>query len=580
MLLTSTPQANRVDAETKPIVKVNGRGRKIGKPLLVGSGLLVGLIILAAVLFTLRTKDGNLVVEISQPDAVVQISNEEGKVEITRPGEQGTVSIAVDPGKHRLQVAKDGFQIFAQDFVMETGGNASIAAKLIPLEGHPPVAKTGKPLAFETPGFEPWAREVAVLPAEAQVEAVVKKLQELNPGFDGKQTHRIEHGAVTELQFLTDRVIDISPARALAGLKFLASHGSDLGKGKLANLSPLVGLKLTKLDCGGTQVSDLSPLKNMKLATLYCDLTQVSDLSPLQGLPLTSLHCGGTSIANLAPLQGMPLTELWCGGTLVADLSPLEGMPLAALACDHTPISDLSKLQGLNLTYLVLTPASITTGMEIVRQIKSLKTISIDGKKETEWPAAEFWAKYDSGEFGKAPASRPPVPPASLVAETWKPGPEDDILPGIALRPAKLAGVARWNVETAERRIAASRMAVSPDGKHVACNGGIVRIFSIPKGDLENELPIERATAMAWSLDGSRLATGRESDGSLRIFDPISCKQMVVIQAAARAVRELCWSRDGQWLAWGNSWNSIETRGVWSADLPVRRQAVAQNPKP
>ena len=123
VLLTSTPQANQVDAETKPIVKVNRRGRKIGKPLLVGSGLLVGLIILAAVLFTLRTKDGNLVVEISQPDAVVQISNEEGKVEITRPGEKGTVSIAVDPGKHRLQVAKDGFQIFTQDFVMVTGGN-------------------------------------------------------------------------------------------------------------------------------------------------------------------------------------------------------------------------------------------------------------------------------------------------------------------------------------------------------------------------------------------------------------------------------------------------------------------------
>ena len=31
-------------------------------------------------------------------------------------------------------------------------------------------------------------KEVAALPAEKQVEAVAKKLQELNPGFDGKVT--------------------------------------------------------------------------------------------------------------------------------------------------------------------------------------------------------------------------------------------------------------------------------------------------------------------------------------------------------------------------------------------------------
>ena len=31
-------------------------------------------------------------------------------------------------------------------------------------------------------------KDVAALPAEKQVEAVAKKLQELNPGFDGKVT--------------------------------------------------------------------------------------------------------------------------------------------------------------------------------------------------------------------------------------------------------------------------------------------------------------------------------------------------------------------------------------------------------
>ena len=56
-----------------------------------------------------------------------------------------------------------------------------------------------KPLAFKTPGFDQWMKEVAALPAEKQVEAVAKKLQELNPGFDGKVTPKIENGVVTKL---------------------------------------------------------------------------------------------------------------------------------------------------------------------------------------------------------------------------------------------------------------------------------------------------------------------------------------------------------------------------------------------
>ena len=64
-------------------------------------------------------------------------------------------------------------------------------------------------------------KDVAALPAEKQVEAVAKKLQELNPGFDGKVTGmetgtpKIENGVVTEIGFITDNVTDISPVRAL-----------------------------------------------------------------------------------------------------------------------------------------------------------------------------------------------------------------------------------------------------------------------------------------------------------------------------------------------------------------------------
>jgi Leucine-rich repeat (LRR) protein/tRNA A-37 threonylcarbamoyl transferase component Bud32 len=242
---------------------------------------------------------------------------------------------------------------------------------------------------------EAWLKKVAALPAEKQAEAVAAKLKEQNPGFDGQATHKTNNGVVVEFQFLADQATDISPVRALAGLKTLRCGGSPAGgcrladlsplKGmttltgldcpytKVVDLSPLKGLPLTYLECGGTKVSDLSPLTGMSLAelrfgdtsvadlspltgmsltTLICNSTPVSDLAPLHGMKLTHLECGGTKVSDLAPLKGMPLATLGFNGTKVADLSPLKEMPLAGLNCGGTPVSDLSPLKGVPLTSL------------------------------------------------------------------------------------------------------------------------------------------------------------------------------------------------------------------------------------
>ena len=81
---------------------------------------------------------------MNEPDAEVQVLNEEGKVEITRKGEKGPITISVVPGKHRLKVQKDGFEFFTQDFEIESGGKQSITAKLVPLEEEPVVAAKGE----------------------------------------------------------------------------------------------------------------------------------------------------------------------------------------------------------------------------------------------------------------------------------------------------------------------------------------------------------------------------------------------------------------------------------------------------
>ncbi len=213
-------------------------------------------------------------------------------------------------------------------------------------------------------------KEVQALPAEEQIKAVSKKLVELNPGFDGKVTGsdinippKIENGLVTEFGFCTDSVTNLSPVRALVGLKHFCCSCSGPGKGK---------------------VSDLSPLAGLKLATFNFGLTQVSDLSPL---------------------SGMPLTKMICVGTQVSDLSPLRGMPLTSLYCSETPVSDLSPLQGMNFTNFSITPKNITKGMDTIRKMKTLKVLGSGVGDKNKFPPDEFWKKYDAGEFGKPDAT-------------------------------------------------------------------------------------------------------------------------------------------------------------------------------
>ncbi|MBS0211489.1 MAG: protein kinase [Planctomycetes bacterium] len=188
-----------------------------------------------------------------------------------------------------------------------------------------------KKLAYLDPAFQQWVTDTQKLSAEQQIEAVSKKLAELNPGFDGRITGwdegteaAIKNGVVTELAFATDNVEDISPVRALVGLRKMGCDGSVRGKGKLTDLSPLQGMKLSSLRFGNTQVTNLSPLRGMPLTSVGCPNTPVSDLSVLEGMKLTFFYCHYTQVSDLSPLQGMPLTQMQCDGTQVSNLSPLE----------------------------------------------------------------------------------------------------------------------------------------------------------------------------------------------------------------------------------------------------------------
>jgi formylglycine-generating enzyme required for sulfatase activity/tetratricopeptide (TPR) repeat protein len=132
--------------------------------LLIGGGALGVLILLAVLVASLRTRIGNLVLTIDEPDVAVQVLSEEGKVEFARQVDQGPITIPVHPGRHRLQVTKDGFDVFAENFEIASGGSTPITAMLKPLTKPVVAAKKswqGWPVDAPAPAIAPFSAEEA-----------------------------------------------------------------------------------------------------------------------------------------------------------------------------------------------------------------------------------------------------------------------------------------------------------------------------------------------------------------------------------------------------------------------------------
>jgi hypothetical protein len=357
----------------------------------LGVGEATGVTKVGGTVIRLFSPDGTLVVEVDDPGVSVTVDG--GDVIITGAGAK---EIRLKPGQYKVEASKNG-KLVRQELVTVTRNGRQ-------------VVRISKELVEHVSNvLDQWEKSVAALPAEKQVEAVAKRLKELNPRFDGKVKPTIENGVVTGLEFLSDEVKDLSPVHVLDGLRVLECHGSAPGKGKVADLSPLRGLSLKELHFDDNVVSDLSPLKGMPLVVLGFSYNPVEDLNPLRGMPLRNLAPGWTRVADLSPLKGMKLTNLYCDGAPVSDLSPLQGMPLDALALPDTRVSDLSPLRGLPLRWLRIDHACVTDlsplrGMPLLKEIacdfqpkrdaeilRSLTTLeNINGKS-----VAEFWKEVD-----------------------------------------------------------------------------------------------------------------------------------------------------------------------------------------
>jgi hypothetical protein len=275
----------------------------------------------------------------------------------------------------------------------------------VPSDIPPPEAKS-PPLAV-APFTDADVQRIAPLPAAEQVEEVRKELKRRNPDFDGKMEPKIEDGVVTELRIVTDKVTDIAPIRVFDALRALDLWGTKVGDAGLAQFKDCKDLRWLKLR--GTQVTD-SGLTQFKDCTNLIDLdvsatrvgdtgmAYLKDCKNLTGLVLVETQ---VTDAGLPLLKGHEnLSRLYLGDNpQLSDtgLAHLKGMLLKRLDIYNAGITDLTPLQGMPLEDIRLTPKKITKGLDILRDMKSLKTIGISW--DQSWPAAEFWERYGKGEF-------------------------------------------------------------------------------------------------------------------------------------------------------------------------------------
>ncbi len=245
-------------------------------------------------------------------------------------------------------------------------------------------------------------RRIAALPFKERVAAVIDELKVRHPGLDGTSRHTIEDGKVTELVFRPHdgRVVvtDLSPLTALPDVVTLNLWNVS----GVRDLEALKGHRLTWLVLGGHDISSplssLEPLRGMPLVNLQLYNCDLQDLEPLRGMPLKLFALDRCArVQNIAVLQGIALENLSLGYTGVQDLAALRGMPLKHLAIQRTGVTDLTPLKGMPLQTLLFTPKSITTGLEVVREMTTVQQIGVDYEIYTN--PADFWARYDKGEF-------------------------------------------------------------------------------------------------------------------------------------------------------------------------------------
>ncbi len=283
----------------------------------VAAGI-AGIVVLAAILVSLRTPYGEVVVEL--PDDAPAEWAEQLKVEVRGNGDvkvadaESGWTIDVKKGKYEVQLAggDDRFAIEENSVTVTRGKKTFVRVTLKPAG-----VAAAKPAVWQpTPEQQAFFDAVALVGARQQAAAIERKLMEVNPRWDGGIGHSIDTETLTHVELSGGALRDLWPLAALTGLVELDCSGTSVETIGWIERMPLV----TSLNCSQTPLRDLGPVAHLnQLEKLDCSDTVVFDLSPLAGLPLKELHCFTVSTYNdgaIKVLKSLPQLETINGLTL------------------------------------------------------------------------------------------------------------------------------------------------------------------------------------------------------------------------------------------------------------------------
>jgi hypothetical protein len=258
--------------------------------------------------------------------------------------------------------------------------------KLLGKSGEPESPAVAGPPRDVTSDILAWTKKRDALPPQEQVEAVLKKLTEVNPGSAIKlrETAVIQDGKVVKLDF-----------------------GGSKG---LANVGPLFGLKLNHLNLWQALITHVEPLRGMPLEALdLADTNKLESLKGIEGMPLKALVVTQSRITSLRPLRGMKLTRLNIDGSRILEsLDGIQGMPLVELhVYDGYQLADLDPIRGMKLEFLGIGYCGRVTDMTPIRGMP-LKNLYANGMPFADLSLLEgMQATQDNPGHGEAAVGRP-----------------------------------------------------------------------------------------------------------------------------------------------------------------------------
>lgn len=373
----SSRSRSRVRLQDRSAQAAGGKGGRRSWKFYGGLAGGAALVLLAVLVFRLKTPTGTIIIEADQPDiagAVISV-DEKQTITLETGNGQEPIEIRADEKEHTLKVTKGGFESFTQKFRVKAGATQTITVRLEPAGP----AKTDVMVpAKESAGssMEPSSASTPLAPVAGPVDFEAERKAAEWVLSAGGALETIDEGGV---------IVGVGPGGKLPDSQW------QLNAVLLAN-------------CKNIKSGDLDKLESCRsLITLYAPATNLGDancqaigrITNLERLDLTgSSQITNTGIKNLGPLRKLRTLGLTFLPISDEAMDVIAGMTeLRTLHLGETQVTDVGfkKLATfVRLEELAVPPGVTDQGLSILGNFPQLELLGLKQQHVTDISVAQL----------------------------------------------------------------------------------------------------------------------------------------------------------------------------------------------